>query len=161
MVAVAAEEVSELSCVLIPLQESGLLLPNVSVAEILPWRRVKVINDAPAWCLGLLGWRGESIPVVRFEVINGGEPPQRKAGRCIIVMNRARLANGLPFYAIAAEGLPRMLQLTEDDISNDPGKLGPAESVVVRVGTETAVIPNLEFIEGEIAGLARARAARR
>jgi chemosensory pili system protein ChpC len=155
MAAVMAEELSELSCVLIPLDGLNLLLPNVSVAEILPWRRVKVLNEAPDWCLGLLGWRGETIPVVRFEALNGGGETARKAGRCMIVMNRARSATGLPFYALAAEGLPRMLQLTADDLSNQPGRLGPAESVGVRLGTESAVIPNLDFIESQIATLIR------
>ena len=155
MAAVMAEELSELSCVLIPLDGVNLLLPNVSVAEILPWRRVKVLSEAPDWCLGLLGWRGETIPVVRFEALNGAGESARKAGRCMIVMNRARSATGLPFYALAAEGLPRMLQLTADDLSNEPGRLGPAESVAVRLGTESAVIPNLEFIESQIASLRR------
>jgi chemosensory pili system protein ChpC len=153
MAAVVAEDLKELSCVLIPLDGTRLLLPNISVAEILPWRRVKVLADGPAWCLGLLGWRGETIPVVRFEALNGGGEAARRAGRCMIVMNRARRANGLPFYAIAAEGLPRMLQLTQDDLSNESGRLGLAESVSVRFGTDTAVIPNLDFIESEIASL--------
>lgn len=153
MAAVVAEEATELSCVLIPLDGTRILLPNVSVAEILPWRRVKVLDRAPDWCLGLLGWRGETIPVVRFESLNGGGAEARKAGRCMIVMNRARTASGLPFYALAAEGLPRMLQLTADDVSSESGRLGPAESVRVRVGTEAAVIPNLEFVEGELASL--------
>ena len=153
MVAVVAEDLTELSCVLIPLDGAHLLLPNISVAEILPWRRVKALNDGPDWCLGLLGWRGETIPVVRFEVLNGGDNTARRAGRCMIVMNRARTANGLPFYAIAAEGLPRMLQLTADDLSNESGRLGPAESVAVRLGTESAVIPNLDFLESQIASL--------
>jgi chemosensory pili system protein ChpC len=155
MVAAVAEDLTELSCVLIPLDGAHLLLPNISVAEILPWRRVKALNEGPDWCLGLLGWRGETIPVVRFEILNGGGDAARKAGRCMIVMNRARTANGLPFYAIAAEGLPRMLQLTADDLSNESGRLGPAESVAVKLGTESAVIPNLDFLETQISTLLR------
>ncbi len=153
MSAVVAEDLTELSCVLIPLQQTQLLLPNVSVAEILPWRRVKVVDGAPPWCLGLLGWRGESIPVIRYELMNGAENSERRAGRCMIVMNRARSASGLPFYAIAAEGLPRMLQLDGEDVSNQKVRLGPAESVAVKVGTEAAVIPNLEFIETAVSRL--------
>ena len=155
MAAVVAEEISELSCVMIPLQDAQLLLPNVCVAEILPWRRVKVLADTPPWCLGLLGWRGEMVPVVRFETLNGARGEARKSGRCMVVMNRARNAGGLPFYALAAEGLPRMVQLTADDLANEPCKLGVAEQVVVKVGTETAIIPNLDVIETAVAKLVR------
>lgn len=147
MAAVVAEDTSELSCVMIPLKGSQLLLPNVCVAEILPWRRVKALSDTPDWCLGLLGWRGEMVPVVRFETLNGIQGEARKSGRCMVVMNRARNARGLPFYALASEGLPRMVQLSSEDLANESCKLGPAEQVVVKVGTEIAVIPNLDVID--------------
>lgn len=153
MAARVANEPNELSCVVIPLENAQLLLPNVCVAEILPWRRVKALSEMPPWCLGLLGWRGEMIPVVRFETLNGKPAPARKGGRCMVVMNRARNANGLPFYALAAEGLPRLVQLTAEDLSNEATRLGPAESVVVKLGTETAVIPNLTVIETAVAKL--------
>lgn len=155
MEAAVVEELSELSCVLIPMEGTHLLLPNVCVAEILPWRRVKALGDTPPWCLGLLGWRGEMVPVVRFENLNGHPGPARKTGRCMVVMNRARNAQGLPFYALAAEGLPRMVQLAADDLTSEPCRLGAAESVVVKVGTETAVIPNLDVIERAVAKLLR------
>ena len=155
MAAVVAQELSEMSCVLIPLNNAALLLPNVCVAEILPWRRVKAVQGLPEWCLGLLGWRGEMVPVVRFERFNDEQFENRKMGRCMVVMNRTRVADGIPFYAIAAEGLPRMLQLAEDDLSNVPGKLGNAEVVSLRVGTETAVIPNLELLERSVSELER------
>ncbi len=150
MAAVMAQDQSELSCVLIPLNAGNLLLPNVCIAEILLWRRIKSVEDAPDWCLGLLGWRGQSIPVVRFERLNNARAEERKTGRCMIVMNRARLSDGLAFYALAAQGLPRMVQLTDDDLSNEPCKLGPGEVVAVKLGTESAIIPNLEFIERNV-----------
>ena len=150
-----AEDLSELSCVLIPLQGSQLLLPSVSIAEILPWRRVKALADTPDWCLGMLGWRGEMVPVVRFEVLNGAASEGRKSGRCLVVMNRARNSTGLAFYAIAAEGLPRLVQLASNDLTNESTRLGRGESVAVKVGTESAVIPNLEFIEAAVTKLLR------
>ncbi|MCB1683328.1 MAG: chemotaxis protein CheW [Pseudomonadales bacterium] len=150
-----AEDLAELSCVLIPLQGSQLLLPSVSIAEILPWRRVKALADTPDWCLGMLGWRGEMVPVVRFEVLNGAAPEARRSGRCLVVMNRARNSKGLAFYAIAAEGLPRLVQLASNDLTNESTRLGRGESVAVKVGTESAVIPNLDFIETAVAKLLR------
>ena len=156
MTASVAQQITELSCVMLPLNGIQLLLPNVCVAEIVPWRRVKVLEDAPDWCLGLLGWRGESIPVVRFERLNKTLVEESKVGRCMIVMNRTCRTDGIPFYALAADGLPRMVQLTDDDLSNVPTKLGEAEVASLRVGTESAIVPNLELIERRVSGLAKA-----
>jgi len=155
MAARVANEANELSCIVIPLEDTQLLLPNVCVAEILPWRRVRALSETPAWCLGLLGWRGEMVPVVRFETLNGKPGPARKAGRCMVVMNRACNAKGLPFYALAVEGLPRLVQLTSEDLASESARLGPAETAVVKLGTETAVIPNLNMIETAVAKLVR------
>ena len=54
---------------------------------------------------------------------------------------------------IAADGLPRLLRLHAEDLSSKPVRLGPAEVASVRVGTEPAIVPNLSFIEGQIATL--------
>ena len=40
MAALLAVDAKELACVMIPLANTHLLLPNVTVAEILPWRRI-------------------------------------------------------------------------------------------------------------------------
>ena len=49
-----------------------------------------------------------------------------------------------------------MVQLTDDDLSNVPTKLGEAEVASLRVGTESAIVPNLELIERRVFGLAKA-----
>lgn len=147
-----AQEPSELSCVLIPLEDGQLLLPSVCVAEIMPWRRIKVIPEAPDWCLGLLGWRGEAVPVVRFEHLNRSVAEGRRPGRCLVVMNRTG-TGALSFYALAAEGLPRLVQLSEDDLSDQDDERGSAEARIVRVGAETASIPSLAYVEDQVAAL--------
>jgi len=143
-----------MACVMIPIVGSHLLLPSVTVAEIVPWRRVRREPDMPAWCLGTLGWRGEVVPVVQFEVLNGAtDQASGRAGRCIVIMNRTRRAAGRAFYAIAAAGLPRIVHLTDEDVKNAPVKLGLAETATVRIGTESAVVPNLSVVEDHVAGI--------
>jgi len=150
MGAKALSEVQEVACVLIPLGDEGLLLPNVCVAEIMPWRRINKIKNAPDWCVGMVEWRGQNIPVVRFDVMNEGNPVDANSGRCLIVMNRARLTSGPAFYAFVATGLPKIVKLSDEDIQNQTRGIQDAEVAAVRVGTEHAVIPNLEFVETQV-----------
>lgn len=150
--AAVANEPSELSCILIPLRDTQLLLPSVCIAEIMPWRRIKTLQQVPAWCLGLLGWRGESVPVVHFESLNADQGQEGAPGRCLVVMNRTDSGTS-PFYALVAEGLPRLLQLSDDDLSDDEQRAGAAEARVVRLGTEIASIPDLAFVEAQVAAL--------
>ena len=141
---------SEIGCVVIPVDGAQLLLPNVCVAEIMPWRRIKVAENEPAWCMGYAGWRGQVLPVLNYA---GFSNPTERAmsARCLIVMNRSRHANGHAFYALAAEGLPRMMQLVGDDLQRSGEPKGPADAMCVAMGAEQAIIPNLDFIERSVA----------
>lgn len=150
--AAVAQQPYELSCVLIPLEGGQLLLPSVCVAEVMPWRRIKVLPDTPPWCLGLLGWRGEAVPVVRLEHIERAAGDGRRPGRCLVVMNRTD-AGALPFYALAAEGLPRLVQLAEADLADPDQQPGEAAGRLVRLGAETATIPDLSALEEQVASL--------
>lgn len=153
MAAVAAKDETELACVLIPLGAMQLLLPNVSVAEITPWRRLKAWEASPDWCIGLLGWRGETVPVLDFEALSNPDAAGTERGRCLLIMNRARSSVGRPFYCLVSAGLPRLVHLTPADLESHPIKLGDAEVASVMVGTEQAIVPNLSFIEERLASL--------
>ena len=148
-----ADQTNELSCVIIPTPGAQLLLPNVCIAEIMPWRRIKPLPNGPDWCSGLVGWRGQTVPVVHYVNFSNANVPAPQTARCLVVMNRARNASGPAFYALAAVGLPRILQLEDDDLQNADVELGVADAMQVQVGTELATIPNLGFVEDRIAEL--------
>ena len=145
-------ETNELSCVVIPTSGQHLLLPNVCVAEIMPWRRIKILEDGPSWCLGYMGWRGLTLPVVYYPGF-AEEGALNHTPRCLVVMNRARTSGGVEFYALVADALPRMVQLVEEDLTTSSGNLGTADSMNVAFGTESATIPDLEYVETRVSEL--------
>lgn len=150
MVMIAEELGSDINCVLLPIGQLGLLVPSVCVAEILPWRRIREVANSPDWLLGTLAWRGDAIPVVRFETINGATDVQMRESECVTVMNRCRTAHGEPFYAFATDGMPRMVQVGEEDIVAEQMHLGIAESAAIKLGTEQVRIPNLGYVEDQL-----------
>ena len=151
--AVVAEEANEFSSVIIPAPGTNLLLPNICVAEILPWCRTKALEGTPAWCLGLFSWRGQRLPVVNFMAFNEPQSQPPQSARCLIVMNRSRTREGPIFYALASTGMLRMLQLLDGDVTDADHSLGIADVMKVEVAMETATIPNLEFVEQQVAAL--------
>ena len=140
----------ELSCVLIPQPGVPLLLPNESVAEILRGGEVQPRDEVPAWLLGSMAWRGMTIPVVSMHglITRGGAPAGREDGH-FVVLNRSRALAGLPFYALPARNVPRLVRLLEEDLQrlvvDDPQ--AEALGVTVRMGSEQAFIPHLEMVE--------------
>jgi len=150
MVMIAEEIGSDLNCVVLPIGQLGLLVPSVCVAEVLPWRRIREVGNSPEWMLGVIAWRGDSIPVVRFESLNGATETPSQDCECVAVMNRCRSAHGQSFYAVATDGLPRMVQVGEEDVFPEQTHLGVAESAAVKLGAEQLRIPNLGYIEDQL-----------
>ena len=144
---IVASQGNGLSCVLIPAQGEMLLLPNVCVGEIVSWRRIRADRSTPHWCLGYLDWRGQTVPVIQYTALNNPDAEKIQQARCLVVMNRSHIASAPAFYAFAADSLPRMLQLLDDDLHSGKPDIGEADMVKVMVGTEDATIPNLAFIE--------------
>ena len=153
MVMVAEQIGDDLNCVVLPMGQSGLLVPSVCVAEILPWRRIRDIDGTPDWFLGVMNWRGGSIPVLRFENLNGATEKPSNECECVAVMNRSQSTQGLAFYALATDGLPRMMQVGEQDVSSDQAEqteLGAAAAAAVTLGREHLLIPRLDYVEGQL-----------
>jgi chemosensory pili system protein ChpC len=141
---------TELLCILIPVAGKNLLLPNVTVAEIVPYRRLEADASLPTWCAGTLPWRGTQVPVIRFEVVNGHEHEPQDSGRCVLILNRVRRRDGRPFYGLVAEALPRLVHLAPMDVEERQAPLGPAEHAAVLVGMEMAIVPDLAVLEAAI-----------
>jgi chemosensory pili system protein ChpC len=156
MPATGTEEPTEVSCVILPLRNRELLVPAACVAEVLPWRPMTARPDAPAttpgWYLGEIDWHEEAVPVADFECLCGAAaPPSGATGRCLVVMNRVTPAGLRPFYALAVAVMPRLVQLAQIDVVAEEPPGAAAEALRVRVGTELVVIPDLAYLEEQLA----------
>ncbi|WP_404365869.1 chemotaxis protein CheW [Marinobacter sp.] len=138
-----------LPCVMIPMTDRQLLLPNVSIAEVVDYVDARAQADGPAWLVGRLSWRGQDLPVISYDAINGGVTalPDTTRGRIAVLNTIGRHHDALPFLALITQGIPSQARLTEDQIVPTEGDSGPADLMVVDVEGHTAYIPNLEYLE--------------
>lgn len=147
---VAQDEISEVASLLIPLQDKQLVLPNVTVAEIIPYRAPTAISDHAGWLLGQLEWRNIHIPVLSYELLNGASIPAIEGAR-LAVINGTGAQRNLPFYAILIQGIPKLTHIKEDDIVTvEAMHSGPYDQMAVSLFGEQAMIPNLDMIENEL-----------
>lgn len=142
---------TDLPALLIPVaNQCNLLLPGVTVAEIVHMAEIEPVEDAPVWLLGTIAWRTQRIPLVSYELLNG-QPVDYGDRLPIAVLNGSEDADALPFYAIPTQATPRLLRLSDSDVAADPdGELGPLDALAVRLHGEPMVIPDVAAIEREI-----------
>ncbi|WP_100637859.1 chemotaxis protein CheW [Marinobacter salexigens] len=143
------ENSQTLSCVMIPVSGRQLLLPNVSIAEVVDYVSNEARTGAPDWLAGSLEWRGLTLPVISYDVANGGtlSVPGENRGRIVVLNGISDNRKHLRFTALITQGIPSQVRITQDQIKQIDAENGPADLMLVDVDGETAWIPNLDYLE--------------
>lgn len=142
------KKIQEVASLLVPLQGRMLLVPNVTVAEIVPVSQVTPIQGAPEWYLGNCLWREQLIPLLSFEVLNGEMKPNVGSRSRFAVLNTTGLNESLGFIAIVTQGIPRLARVNEEEITErEDADNKPYELMHVSWAGEEAVIPNVVAME--------------
>jgi chemosensory pili system protein ChpC len=143
----------ELSTLLIPVKGSHLILPNVTIAEIISRVQVAGVDDVPNWFVGFIQWRKREVPIVLFEAIND-QPfaAAQNQQKHIAIVNGGNAKT--PFWGLLTEATPRSIRLTKDQIIASKAVIaGPAELQRVSANETAAIIPDLNYIEDKIVAL--------
>lgn len=140
-----------LPCVMIPVTDRQLLLPNVSIAEVVDYAGAEPAegDNRPEWLVGTLNWRGQALPVISYDAANGGQQalPASTRGRIAVLNTIGEHHARLPFLALVTQGIPSQARLAEDQMRAIEATHGPADLMAVDVEGHTAYIPNLEYLE--------------
>lgn len=141
----------DLYTVLVSLGTDTLLLPNAAVSEVVSAERIQPPPaNAPAWYAGRVAHQNLSVPVVRFEVLNGGTKlgDVKRTRLAIVHTVTDRLRTGL--YAIVCQGYPHLVTLNRAALKLEPRLERDRKDLVlsrVSIANTTALIPNIEAIE--------------
>ena len=145
----------EIRCVLVPVGNLRLLLPNATIAEVVTQSKPEPVADAPEWLLGRIAWRGWRVPLVSFTKLAGTEEGDAELSVRVAVLKALGGNPKLPFIAVLTQGFPRLTTLNAELIipTHDGNAVPPGVCAQVLVRDDVAVIPDLEGIEGELVQL--------
>lgn len=134
---------------IIPLSGIALILPNTAVAEVADYRAPQPISASPDWLLGMMQWRGRTIPLLAFEQFAGLAAGVGGVHARTIVCNTLNRNVTLPFIGLLAQGIPRLTEVKADVLEPTEGEEPAQEAIAARVrfGGLEAVIPDLDAIE--------------
>lgn len=143
----------EIRCVLVPVGQLRLLLPNATVAEVITLPTPEPVEGAPEWLLGRIAWRGWRVPLVSFTKLAGAPEGDAELAVRVAVLKALGDNAKLPFVAVVTQGFPRLTTLNAELIipTHDGTPLPPGVKAQVLVRDDIAVIPDLEGIEHELA----------
>ena len=146
---VSSEAPATLNCLLVPLADRHLLMPNVTVAELIAYRQPQVAPGLPAWLLGQVQWRDLNLPLLCFEAADGGEARLGAQAR-VVVLNALGGRDHVKFIALLVQGIPRPVKV-DAGLPRANVALGPLELDAVNLGDVQARIPDLVALEQKLA----------
>lgn len=136
---------ASLTGLLVPLADRTLLLPNVAVAELIPYRAPQAGEGMPEWYLGQIAWRDLRLPLLSFEAASGAQAQLGGSAR-VAVLNALGGRAKVKFIALLVQGIPRSFKV-ESDLPAADVALAPLELGAARVGADVVRIPDLIGLE--------------
>lgn len=133
---------------MIPLVGRTLLVPTVTVAEMVPFAQAQAVANAPDWLIGDFHWRDLRVPLLSFEVLNGEALAEIQPKSRIAVLNNTGVDESLPFLAVATQGIPKLARVSGEDISvNEDVSCQSFDRLQATLNGESVVIPDVTALE--------------
>ncbi len=135
--------------VLIAVSEGRLLLPNASVAEVITFSEPEPVENAPAWLLGRIRWRGWRLPLLSFSRFAGWSEEEGQLGAKVAVLKALGGNPKLPYFAVLSQGFPRLVTVSRAALaeSHDIKELPLGIHSKVVLNDDAAVVPDLVSLE--------------
>ncbi|UNG18319.1 chemotaxis protein CheW [Stutzerimonas zhaodongensis] len=147
--AITQDTSASLTGLLVPLADRMLLVPNVALAELIPYRAPQSAQGTPPWFLGQVSWRDLTLPLLSFEAASDGQP-STGAGSRVAVLNALGGRDHVKFIALLVQGIPRSVKV-DPNLARSDVPLAPLELDAVNLGDAQARIPDLIALEQKLA----------
>lgn len=147
--AITQDTAASLTGLLVPLADRTLLVPNVAVAELIPYRAPSSAQGTPPWFLGQVSWRDLTLPLLSFEAASDGQPETGSTAR-VAVLNAMGGRDHVKFIALLVQGIPRSVKV-DPSLARSDVRLAPLELDAVNLGDVQARIPDLIALEQKLA----------
>lgn len=133
---------------MLPFLDKTLLVPTVTVAEVVGYRKPEQIDEAPDWLLGVFAWRDQRVPMMSLELLTG--QPLAPVGELsrVAIFNYTGVSEELPFLAVPTVGIPKLARVTADELVQE--EAGPAnvfEKARVKLNGDSLIIPEISALE--------------
>jgi chemosensory pili system protein ChpC len=134
--------------VLISVSQGRLLLPNASVAEVITFSDPEPVDNAPAWMLGQIRWRGWRLPLLSFSRFAGWSQEEGQIGAKVVVLKALGGNPKLPYFAVLSQGFPRLVTVSTAALAETARDNLPAGiHSMVMLNDDAAAVPDLVGLE--------------
>lgn len=144
-----------INCLLIPLKDEQILLPNTAIAEVVSWQKPDPAQDGPEWFLGMISWRDYRVPVISFEAAIGGQVAAPTSRSRIVVLNTLNGNKRLPYVGLLSQGIPHLqvVGINAIQANNEISVPSPTVASYALLGNQAVMVPNIDDLESRLSRL--------
>jgi chemosensory pili system protein ChpC len=138
---------------LVPLQDHFLLLPNPTIAEVIPMPKLTIVDSTPVHFIGQYDWKNKAVPVVDLEHILDNTSVYSRTAPKLCILHGINAQAQIEFYALPCFGAPQLITLNEHALQQTHD-LDDSSFLYcqIKIGNKVAFIPHLDNIELTLAG---------
>ena len=138
-------------CMLMPLSDINLVIPNSAVSEVIGYSEPRKLEDTSNWFQGVVLWRGVYVPVVSVEQMCGIDIVNIGSRSRIAIIYNPQKDEDLPYIGVHIQDIPRayLAESSKMESGNDDD-LSPY--LLSRVDDEqyARMIPDLDSIARDL-----------
>mgnify|MGYP002280889343 FL=1 len=138
-------------CMLIPLRDRYLLVPNATIAEVMPLPSLITDNNKPPYWLGTCSWHENRLPVIDVESLIDSQSLNISDANKLCVFHGLNVNTEFRAYSLPCCGVPQLIYINETALqyasnTDDSDYL----HFKIEIGNKSAYMPNLNAIEATI-----------
>lgn len=144
-----AETVDDLYCLMVPVADARLLLPNTAVAEVVGYSSVRSTDSEPDWLVGDVAWEDRRVPLFSYEAACGDVPPEPSPRSRVALFYNIGERLDHDYLALVTQGHPHLVRVERGIVELLNSAAGEDTAVLchIKVGGSPAVIPDLTYFE--------------
>jgi chemosensory pili system protein ChpC len=139
-------------CMLIPLKQHYLLLPNTTIAEVIPMpSTIETIDNGLDFYFGNYLWHQQRIAIIDLENLVENNTVDTSDANKLCVLYSINSDNAINAYALPCHGAPQLIHLNESALKLvDAPEDSDFLHCRIHIANKIAYIPNLDHIEATI-----------
>jgi chemosensory pili system protein ChpC len=154
-----AEDKQSIKCVILTLRKENVIVPNALVAEIISVKEIESQDNAPAWFLGNMNWRGSEVPLLSFEASGGEEIAKVNLNTQAVVLYAVGESGKIdehPYLGLVMSGVPHVSHFSREQIQidNDALETHPMVAQKVRINGASVSILDVDAMVAMVDELA-------
>ncbi len=137
-------------CMLLPLKDKLLLIPNTTVMEVVHFPHTEPAETAPDYWVGHFNWRTQQPPIIDIDALLAQRPAENQDATHVCILKGIHKPDTLNAYALPCYAPPQLININMDTLQSLTQTKDDWLYGQINIGSKATLIPNLDALEALI-----------